>query len=433
MGEYSRHIEHIWDYRIGSHWSVIIPALFILIGIIWFFTVYRPGKFRFLPALAIARVTIMDSIGRLEVIILLIIGMLIVGINGIIPNTALGRTTLEGIIEGIPFIDEKLGELTTSADVFLDEGDIITMPGADLTGQLSGVEGEFGQYSIGGGENLPPSDFHGQPSIYDNDIGGQGPAEQDAVLTSTETELSGEAGSVVLPDGSSITPEEREVIARQKTLTNLIWHGAFLVADFFVAMIGFVLAMMVLPNEMNRGVTLSILPKPITRSEYVIGKALGIWAIVSGCFIALAAELYLIHLIFLLFGTRSPIDLHYLEAVMLFPVKYFTMVIIIMGLTLRMPEVPAGIIGAAIYTGGHFAEKIIEFTEIDNLHWIFNIGLKFAYWVLPHLSQVTVNILDKDMTLIENWNMRWGWLWQIGIYNIVFLWLLCWLFKRRSL
>jgi ABC-type transport system involved in multi-copper enzyme maturation permease subunit len=206
-----------------------------------------------------------------------------------------------------------------------------------------------------------------------------------------------------------------------------------LVADVFVALIGFILAMMVLPTEMNRGVILSILPKPVSREEYVFGKAAGIWVIVSGCFVIIMLELWGIRAVINLLSGQNPWDRHIFEAMCLFPLKYATLILLIMGMTLRMPEVPAGIIGVAFYLAGHFVDRIYEIATAPNINPIMGFGLRFAYWVLPHLSQVTFSIIDPVQTLITNWNERWGWMWQIMIYNLILLWLLSFLFRRRSL
>lgn len=383
MDAFAIQFESFWKTTIGSNLPMIVPALLVLIGVAWFFLVYYRKKFRFMPALAIARVTVLDSIGRLEVIILLAIGVLLVGINGIIPNTPEGKNILNSYM-GTEFVQQKLDELSgTSAFTGLEE------------------------------DNRPPDDTSDQLST----------SGEEADITGTpETE-----------EQPRSPMEEVRLEARDQTMQALIWQGAFLGADFFVALIGFILAMLILPNEMNRGVILSILPKPISREEYVFGKALGVWIIVAGCFLILSLELFGIRAIFdLIYGTHT-LDHRILMALVLFPIKYATLVLIVMGLTLRMPEIPAGIIGAALFMCGHFADKIYELTTTPLINPIIAWALKFSYWMLPHLSPVTFSILDKNASLITTSGELWGWVWQISIYNILLLKLLSWLFKRRSM
>jgi hypothetical protein len=100
---------------------------------------------------------------------------------------------------------------------------------------------------------------------------------------------------------------------------------------------------------------------------------------------------------------------------------------------LRLPEVPAGVVGVAYFATGHFVDRIYEIAVSPAINPMLGFGLKFAYWILPHLSHATFGILDRDQTLITNWNELWGWVWQISIYNLLLLWLLSWLFRRRSL
>jgi len=411
--------QFLWERVIGPHWSVIIPALFVLMAIVWLIAVYARGKFRFLPALAIARVTVLDSIGRMEVIILLAMGMLMIGVPVIVPKTDVGMKTFEDMRKTFPFLDEQL-ENTVGIKR-------ITLP--DETGLPPLSDG-------GAGAGLPVS-------VVENDVGGRSVVGDEGVVISTE---GAEPTDIAAPQGDTmgagtspevaIPPGRTEEFAAQQNamkLQALFWQGAFTFADFFTALIGFILAMVVLPTEINRGVILSILPKPISREEYVFGKAMGIWIIVSGCFLVFALELFAIQSVFNLMAGRAVMDWHFIMAVALFPFKYATLVLIIMGLTLRMPEVPAGIIGVIFFAAGHYAYSIHEIAIAPNLHVIFGVMLRYSYWMIPHLSQVTTNILDRDLTMITNWNELWGWVWQITIYNMILLKMLSWLFRRRSL
>lgn len=371
----------------APHWPIIVPALLTVIAILWLLLVYNRKKFSFLPALAIARVTVLDSIGRMEVIILLAIGMMLVGVNGIIPNTLEGNNILNTWMDE-PYFQDKLNELSGGASFTLEEDfRPVNTPEDDVL------------------EQADTSTVEVEPVINVDD-----------------------------PRRDIITrAEELRRETQQNTLQALIWQGAFLVADVFVALIGFVLAMMVLPGEINRGVILSILPKPITREEYIFGKALGIWIIVSGCYLILAIELFGIRAIFDFINGTNSLDFRVLMALFLFPMKYATLVLIVMGLTLRMPEVPAGIVGAALFATGHFADRIYDIATTPDINAMIGYGMKFSYWILPHLSPVTFSILDRDASLISTQAELWGWIWQITIYNILLLKLLSWLFKRRSL
>jgi len=391
MEEYAKAGLFIWKYSIAPHWDWIIPALLLIMAAIWLLTVYRKGKFTFLPAFAIARVTVLDSIGRMEVVILLAIGLLFVGIQVIIPNTPLGRQMLTTN----PMITDKIDELIGITESYEDVGEI-------------------------GGVQPDPRGF-GNPIQFSD---GQ---EEPLDLSSVAPEP-----VIDQPSGTSTNADQLYIDLRETAIDNLIRQSSFMVADFFVAVIGFILAMLVLPGEMNRGVTLSILPKPITRDEYVFGKAVGVWFIITVCFWLLAGELYILNGFFKILHGQPAQDLHLLEAMALLPFKYATIVLLTMGGTLRMPEIPATIISAAIFTGGHFVDRIYEIAVNSNVPFV-HYGLKAAYWMMPHLSQTTMIILDKYMTLITNWQELWGWVWQITIYNLILLWLLQFLFRKRAL
>jgi ABC-type transport system involved in multi-copper enzyme maturation permease subunit len=342
-----------WSW-FGMRWQVIIPAIFIIAAIVWFFVVYRKDRFRFLPAWAIARVTVQDSIGRLEVISLLLIGMLLIGVFGLT---------------------------------------ILYPPMTDQMLQVPTIQKEF-------------------------------------------AEMTGDTGMEV-PD-----------VDEKAFLCVLMGKAAMLFGDAFVALIGFILAMFLIPNEISRGVILSILPKPITRSEYLFGKFLGTWILVTGCFLVLAIELYLIQGTWFWIHSAAahnismfdwkghyPVNWPLLKVMVFFPFKYATLILLIMMLSLRMPEAPAGIVGLFFYMAGHLSAYIYDQSrqmgEAGNR--FFEIALKYAYWVVPHLADSWVTLLDHYSATLDSWDERWGWIWQITVYNALLYWLLIWLFRRRSL
>jgi len=342
------------------NWQYIVPGIMFVAWLIWMLTMYRKGNFQWLPAWAIARVTVLDSVGRLEVIFLLLIGMLLVGVFGFVLYWPQTREILLDSPVIKSYIEQRLG------------GDV----------------------------------------------------------------------------GISLSPTEIEVM-----LADILGMAAMFFGEFFVAIIGFVLGMFVLPNEMNRGVVFSILPKPLTKSEYVFGKFLGTWFIVTGCFLILALELYLIEFVwfathqagpFELFkmGLHFPVNVLLLRAMILFPFKYATLLLIIMGMSLRMPEAPAGIVGLAIFVSGHFSDRIYEMSrDLVLANPFMSLVFKFTYWLLPHLTEAfSLTILDVDATtlnqasmwLATDWGVVWGWVWQITVYNTILLWMLIWLFRRKS-
>jgi len=421
VNDYVKAFQHLWKNEVAVHWDWIIPLLLTVMAIFWLLTVYRKGEFTFLPALAIARVTVLDSIGRMEVVILLAMGLLFVGIQVIIPNTPTGRAMLTGH----PLIVQRIDEMIGITEYIKDyrEGEVQVDPRGGENGLMiiEPAENPFDEpieMSAGGDEPLQLSGAGIEPGFNEPPVtpGGDGEPRQ-------YSDLDGQIYG---------NPEELYAELREKAIDNLIRQSSFMVADFFVVVIGFILAMLVLPGEMNRGVALSILPKPITRDEYVFGKALGIWIIITVCFWLLAGELYLLNGLFKMLKGQPMLDVHLLMAMVLLPFKYATIVLLTMGGTLRMPEIPATIISAAIFTGGHFVDRIYEIAQHSDVPFV-QYGLKAAYWLLPHLSQTTMIILDKYMTLITNWQELWGWVWQIVIYNLLLLWLLRFLFRKRAL
>jgi Cu-processing system permease protein len=209
--------------------------------------------------------------------------------------------------------------------------------------------------------------------------------------------------------------------------------AAFLFGEFFIALICFALGIFLLTGEIQRGAVLTVLPKPIGRGEYVLGKMLGGWLIVVICFEAMC----LIALLFALPYIGTPLDNipNILHAMLLMPVKYAILIAMITYLSLWLPEAAAGFIGLAMFVAGHFSEKILDLaTDEFAAMPLMSQGFKASYALIPHLTWVfSPSILDPNWTDFTTPGPALEWLFWAIIYFAIVAALAVFSFRKRSL
>ncbi len=231
------------------------------------------------------------------------------------------------------------------------------------------------------------------------------------------------------PQSSRFT--ERDI--QKGNLRLQVQVAAFLFGEFFIALICFALGIFLLSGEIQRGVVLTVLPKPIGRGEYVLGKILGGWLIVVICFEAMC----IIALLFALPYIGSPLDNipNIFHAMLLMPIKYAILIASITYLSLWLPEAAAGFIGLAVFVSGHFSEKILDLATDEFAAVPFmSQGLKASYALIPHLTMVfSPSILDPNWTDFTSPGPAFEWAFWAVLYFAVVAALTVMSFRKRSL
>jgi len=220
---------------------------------------------------------------------------------------------------------------------------------------------------------------------------------------------------------------------QKETLRLQVQVAAFLFGEFFVALICFAIGIFLVTSEINGGVVLTILPKPIGRGEYILGKILGGWLIVVICFEAMA----LVALLFSLPYTDAALNNipNILHAMLLMPIKYAILISLITYLSLWLPEAAAGFIGLAFFITGHASEKILDmaFDEFAAMPMLSQ-ATKAAYVLIPDLSWVlSTSILDPNGTEFLGAGPVFKWIFSAGIYFAVVTAAAVLSFRKRSL
>ena len=220
---------------------------------------------------------------------------------------------------------------------------------------------------------------------------------------------------------------------QKETLRLQVQVAAFLFGEFFIALICFAVGIFLVTGEINRGVVLTILPKPIGRGEYIIGKILGGWLIIVICFEAMA----LVAMLFSLPYTDAALNNipNILHAMLLMPIKYAILISLITYLSLWLPEAAAGFIGLALFITGHASEKILDmaFDEFSAMPMLSQ-ATKAAYVMMPDLSWVlSTSILDPNGTEFIGIGPIFKWIFSAGIYFAVVTAAAVLSFRKRSL
>lgn len=202
-------------------------------------------------------------------------------------------------------------------------------------------------------------------------------------------------------------------------------------AMFFNELLTMIIALLItifmIPREISSGAVLYILPKPVQRYQYILGKYFGALAIVTACFWLMGLEMLIFFAI-----TEGAIDPRIIEALLVLPLKFGIFIGFIILLSIRLPSVIAGIIALLLYIGGHVSERISDmFEEFSGL---FLIMLKIGHFILPNLSPVfSGTIMDPEHNLFETYMSIYVWSGKAIFYNAVLLVLAILFFRRKSL
>ena len=269
------------------------------------------------------------------------------------------------------------------------------------------------------------------------------PAVRDPVLTYFEENQKAAdmaAGLSNVSDDESASSVSRRVdVAFTDTAYKAAFYrpkvqaAAFFFGEFFIALICFALGISLVAGEIQRGVVLTVLPKPIGRGEYIIGKILGGWIIATACFEVIA----IISIGFALpysghtFGNIPNI----FHAMLFMPVKYAILLALIIYFSLWLPEAVAGFSGLVIFIAGHMSEKILDLATDDFAAIpILSQALKAVHVMLPNLAAVmSPMILDPDATEFISTGPMVEWtLWAL-LYFAVIACLTVFTFRKRSL
>ncbi len=133
-------------------------------------------------------------------------------------------------------------------------------------------------------------------------------------------------------------------------------------------------------REIDRRTILTVLAKPIRRSEFLIGKYLGLLAMVVLVFVAMTVVFCT-----MLFVQEGHVEPAVLVAALFTFGEFMIMTSVVMLFSSFVSPALAGVFTLALFILGHFAEDLIRFAE-EAPSALMATGAQVIYLLLPHLE-----------------------------------------------
>jgi len=217
----------------------------------------------------------------------------------------------------------------------------------------------------------------------------------------------------------------------EKNILSYLKASGMFFSEVFALIIAFAMTLFLIPGEITSGAILNILPKPVQRFEYIIGKFLGVFVVVTFAWFVMGLEL------FLFFTARErAVDSYLVTAIFLLPLKYAIFIAFMIALTTRMPSIIAGVISLVFFISGHVSSKIQDFYLDPEIAFtgIMKYMAMIAYFVIPHLHPVfSGTILDPNENVLETWDKVFAWALYALFYLAIILMIAIFSFRRKSL
>ena len=151
-----------------------------------------------------------------------------------------------------------------------------------------------------------------------------------------------------------------------------------------MSLIGMMLIVMVgsgmVQKEIDRATILTVLAKPLRRGEFLIGKYLGLLAMVGLVFLGMTALLALV-----LFMREGRIDPAVLWAAGFTFGEFVVLTAVVVAFSTFVSPILSGVFTVAVFVMGHFSGDLLRFAskvEGTLLAWV----ARAAYMTLPHME-----------------------------------------------
>ncbi|MEO7993737.1 MAG: hypothetical protein ABI743_05000 [bacterium] len=162
--------------------------------------------------------------------------------------------------------------------------------------------------------------------------------------------------------------------------------GMLFFAELFTVALAFAQTLFLISQDLQQGFLLTLLPKPMSRGEYLWGRGLGAVTTVSIAWIALVVEVWIIFVIHdppaLTDWSRPESKILLCGGVLLF--KWISAIAILIYATLRLPPVAGGLVTFIWLTGGHIAVMLHNVATDITMPILGRIAFCIGYVTLPH-------------------------------------------------
>ncbi len=215
--------------------------------------------------------------------------------------------------------------------------------------------------------------------------------------------------------------EKSQGIAAQKST---LIDGGLVYAEIFSIIVSYLIGMNLIGKDIKSNTIGLFLVKPITRTQYLLGKYIGA--------VSLSLSLYTSYVVLLMIvlfidGSAVSFPVHKILLLALFKIALLYSIILLFAQ--KLPGFVASLFGTMIYVGGYFKGYFYLFSI--NAEWIYKFVAKAVYYMLPHMVEVSPgSVLESSggiMTFFK-WALVYG-----VLYSGLWLAGAAALFNRRAI
>lgn len=197
-----------------------------------------------------------------------------------------------------------------------------------------------------------------------------------------------------------------------------------------ISIFGMVIAIFIgiglVSKEIDRRTLYGILPKPISRSQFLLGKYFGLCLTLLVNVAVMTAGLYL-----LLFLMKEPFQPALLKAIFLIYLKLALLVAVAILFSTFTSSILAGLFAGFVYVAGYFSSDLKNLESVVESSFLPQVT-RVLYYLLPNFKN-----FDVKAAVVAGDPVPWSHLGWATAYAVLYVALLlvasCWIFQRRNL
>ncbi len=180
--------------------------------------------------------------------------------------------------------------------------------------------------------------------------------------------------------------------------------------SIFGILIAIIIGTRLVYDEIKRKTIYTILPKPVQRWQFILGKYLGISLALLIVVLVLTAGFVVYSLIF-----KYPLTLNLPKTIYFILLELLLIAAIAILLSTFTTPIGSGIFTFAIYFIGHFTQDLLAFAQIAKSLILKDLSTLF-YYILPNLSY-----LNSKTEFVHNLPITNQWLIFVSAYTIAYI------------
>ncbi len=196
--------------------------------------------------------------------------------------------------------------------------------------------------------------------------------------------------------------------------------------SLFGGLLGVFLGVGVVGRDIDRRVVYVIVAKPVTRFQYLVGRALGIWSSVSLSLVLMAGAFFFECLLY-----RGPIRVVMLEGLSLLLVEVFVLVSVAVMSSSFMGSTVAAFVTVSAWVIGHFSEDLY-FAGRRSASETMRYLAAGIFYAMPNLERLNLKTEVSALTDVSWARVAGGAAYGL-LYSLLFLSIAAVIFERRDL